>query len=471
MLMSETPDDPDDSENFLVFDNEVVTKTTEGWSYKNLQYWMKGFDYFFGAVSPVNHKDVTVKTQTMSETGLGTISFKNEKGDVDLLYAFEDVYNGEINVSAPEKVGFQFAHLLSRVKFSFKYNFPNELTTVAVENIKINNSPAEGSIDVTVARAGWTWVIPQNGNNVVLDFGHVEGAKQFAELDTYYGSDKYCLMIPTDESRPLNITFDIVFYQNGERAYTYSKESNLAKTFVQGKSYNIVAEITPKELELKPIEFKVIEVQGWEDGDVAAPITLASPAVEATVAENVVTLKWDAIEGAAYYTVKVGDLTENVEGTSYVFTGDYATEYEFSVVAVPAEGMNIEASEAAVVTATTEAKPVVAPATLTVAEFLAAAEGTTVYELTGVIKNVANTNYGNFDLQDETGTVYVYGLYDESGNKVFTSLGLKEGDTLTMRGVRTSYNDVPQVGSGVYVSHVVSAEQLQLPFAHSPLQF
>ncbi len=107
---------------------------------------------------------------------------------------------------------------------------------------------------------------------------------------------------------------------------------------------------------------------------------------------------------------------------------------------------------------------------LTVAEFLAAAEGDTVYELTGVIKNVANTNYGNFDLQDETGTVYVYGIYDADGNKVFTSLGLKEGDTLTMRGVRTSYNDEPQVGSGVYVSHVVG-ETPEAPANSATLSF
>ena len=106
----------------------------------------------------------------------------------------------------------------------------------------------------------------------------------------------------------------------------------------------------------------------------------------------------------------------------------------------------------------------------TVAEFLAAEEGSTIYELTGVIKNVANTNYGNFDLQDETGTVYVYGIYDEAGNKVFTSLGLKEGDTLTMRGVRTSYQDNPQVGSGVYVSHVSAPEQEQ-PANEAKLDF
>ena len=97
----------------------------------------------------------------------------------------------------------------------------------------------------------------------------------------------------------------------------------------------------------------------------------------------------------------------------------------------------------------------------TVAEFLAAAESATIYELTGVIENVANTNYGNFDLRDATGSVYIYGINDKNGNKVFTSLGLKEGDTLTIRGVRTSYNNAPQMGSGVYVSHVSAPEQDQ----------
>lgn len=254
------------TKDYPVFVNEVVSKGADGvWTYKNLQYWLEGEDYFFGAVSPVNPEYITVNTQTMSKDGLGTISFKNEDGSVDLLYAQDVVTAQEINPSAPEKVKLQFAHLLSRVKFSFKYNFPNELTTVAVENIQINNSPAEGSIDVTAARQNWSWSIPQNSKTVTLEFGHVEGGNQFAALDTYYESDKYRLMIPTDESRPLNITFDVVFYQDGKRAYVYSKESNLAKSFVQGKSYNIVAEITPKELDLKPIQFEVIEVEEWLD--------------------------------------------------------------------------------------------------------------------------------------------------------------------------------------------------------------
>ena len=253
----------------LVFNNERVYKADGAWTYDHLQYWMEGKNYFFGAVSPVNHKDVTVDTKDMSKDGLGTISFTNTDGSVDLIYAEKVVYASEINPSAPEKVKLQFAHLLSRVKFSFKYNFPNELTTVAVKNIKINNSPANGSIDVTEARADWSWNIPQNGATMLVDFGHVENGDEFAAMDTYYESDKYRLIIPTDATRNHDITFDVVVYNNHVEAETYSISTTLKdKAFVQGKSYNIVTEITPDNIVdggLKPIEFEVIEVEEWLD--------------------------------------------------------------------------------------------------------------------------------------------------------------------------------------------------------------
>ena len=257
----------------LVFNNERVYKNEDGaWTYDHLQYWMEGKNYYFYAVSPVNHKDVTVNTETMSKDGLGTISFTNEDGSVDLIYASQVVRAEDINPSAPEKVSLQFAHLLSRVKFSFKYNFPNELTTVAVKNIKINNSPAKGSIDVTEARANWSWNIPQSGETMVADFGNANAGAEFAEMNVYYDSDKYRLVIPTDETRGHNITFDVVVYNNHVESYTYSISTTLEdKAFVQGKSYNIVTKITPDNLVdggLKPIEFDVIEVEEWIDENV-----------------------------------------------------------------------------------------------------------------------------------------------------------------------------------------------------------
>ena len=92
----------------------------------------------------------------------------------------------------------------------------------------------------------------------------------------------------------------------------------------------------------------------------------------------------------------------------------------------------------------------------TVAEFLAAAEdGTTYYELTGVISNVQNTTYGNFDLTDQTGTVYIYGLCSPTGEqKYWAASGAKAGDTITVRTLRTSYNGTPQGKNAIFVSLV-----------------
>ena len=92
----------------------------------------------------------------------------------------------------------------------------------------------------------------------------------------------------------------------------------------------------------------------------------------------------------------------------------------------------------------------------TVAEFLAAAEdGTTYYELTGVISNVTNTTYGNFDLTDDTGTVLIYGLNSPTGEaKYWAASGAKAGDTITVRTLRTSYDGTPQGKNALFVSLV-----------------
>ena len=82
----------------------------------------------------------------------------------------------------------------------------------------------------------------------------------------------------------------------------------------------------------------------------------------------------------------------------------------------------------------------------TIAEFLAAAVGDTQYRLTGVITNIANTTYGNLDIQDFSGKTYVYGIQN------FPTHNLKEGDIITLVGKRAAYNGNPQVGGAVLES-------------------
>ncbi len=86
---------------------------------------------------------------------------------------------------------------------------------------------------------------------------------------------------------------------------------------------------------------------------------------------------------------------------------------------------------------------------ISVANFIAAAESTEVwYQLTGTIKNLkAGDQYGNFDLEDETGSVYVYGVLSEKGGEkkkfqeLVTAKGIENGKKITIIGNRGSYTN------------------------------
>ena len=79
---------------------------------------------------------------------------------------------------------------------------------------------------------------------------------------------------------------------------------------------------------------------------------------------------------------------------------------------------------------------------ITIAEFLAKADANTTYELTGIVKNIANTTYGNFDLVEGDASIYIYGLLDLQGNaKNFASIGIAEGDEVTLTGKYVLFTD------------------------------
>lgn len=92
----------------------------------------------------------------------------------------------------------------------------------------------------------------------------------------------------------------------------------------------------------------------------------------------------------------------------------------------------------------------------TLAEFIAAEPADDVwYRLTGTVNDIYNTDYGNFHLLDDAGNdVTVYGLVAGWGgpSKQFSSLGIKEGDVITIVGVRDEYNGTVQVGKAFFVS-------------------
>ena len=98
--------------------------------------------------------------------------------------------------------------------------------------------------------------------------------------------------------------------------------------------------------------------------------------------------------------------------------------------------------------------------TKTVADFLATEESKSVYYiLRGAVAEAEGKTlapYGNFNLVDATGTVYVYGVLNnlkERASKQFASLNVAVGDTITIMGYHTSYSGAAQVGGAIFIKN------------------
>lgn len=148
----------------------------------------------------------------------------------------------------------------------------------------------------------------------------------------------------------------------------------------------------------------------------------------------------------------------DAEWISFDHNGDiiYATAEANDGVARSATiTFSAEGYDSVKVTVMQEAGENAEASTITIEEFLNLKDTATEYILTGKITSVANTTYGNFDLTDATGTVYVYGLLTPEGasQKQWAAAGLKHGDVITIKGKYNVYNNNPQVKDAVYVSH------------------
>ena len=91
---------------------------------------------------------------------------------------------------------------------------------------------------------------------------------------------------------------------------------------------------------------------------------------------------------------------------------------------------------------------------VSIAEYLAAAEDDTQYRISGVITKVAQDSekYGaNLYIKDATGEAYIYGTTGADGNiQTLAAFGAKEGDIVEFVGKRSSYKGSPQMAKGQF---------------------
>lgn len=257
-----------------IFNGEKVSKggaASTGWSYDNVQYWVPGNTYTFGAIAPYSVAG-NVSNVTLPESATKVemkVAFTNKDADqVDLLHAAPTQITG-VTASYTTPVSMTFNHQLSKVKFSFQ-NYVGEGYNVKVSNVKITDAYKEGTL--TVAAAGNNWsnqtdkTLELNFGNVVADASSTEAS--FIANAATLESHNEKLMIPMGSSAIYTVTFTAELYKGGVLLGIYNHTVEIKNVeFKLGYCYNFKASLTHKNItgpdELNPIKFNVTSVENW----------------------------------------------------------------------------------------------------------------------------------------------------------------------------------------------------------------
>lgn len=257
-----------------IFDGVKVSKggtASTGWSYDNVQYWVPGNTYTFGAIAP-HSVAAKVSDVTLPESATKVemkVTFTNtDVKQVDLLHAEPAQITG-VTASYTAPVSMTFNHQLSKVKFSFQ-NSVGEGYNVKVSNVKITDAYKEGTL--TVAAAGNNWsnqtdkTLELNFGNVVADASSTEAS--FIANAATLESHNEKLMIPMGSSAIYTVTFTAELYKGNVLLGTYPHTVEIKNVeFKLGYCYNFKASLTHKNItgpdELNPIKFNVTSVENW----------------------------------------------------------------------------------------------------------------------------------------------------------------------------------------------------------------
>ena len=244
----------------LIFNNQEVEKSGNAYSYSPAQYWIADAQYDFVAIAPYTDAEWAYTT---TDAKKGTISFDNAEaqGEQDLLFAYTKPAKTAATITDPDKVGFTFSHILSKVLFSFKNTFTDGKISLKVYDVKINNTAAEGSVAVDNGVVG-AW---EGTDDYIRAFGPAtaDAVAEIANNGTL--TTEYFYLIPVQ--REYNVSFKVDIYQAGVKLDTYTHNIKATINLKKGNSYSLSANLAPNNVnpnsQLYPIEFQVNKIYDW----------------------------------------------------------------------------------------------------------------------------------------------------------------------------------------------------------------
>lgn len=256
-----------------VFDEVSVkgTANADDWSYTTTRYWVAGKTYKFAAYAP---KGINGIVETDFATG--TLNFTNYVSDPsnqhDLIYdAADSITTPNPIVSAPDKVLFEFSHLLSMIKFTFNSGFANDIK-VTVDSLNVSGMVSQG--DYTGSTGEWTL----GSETVSAEAAFTEMASNDITTDTTSVSSVDFAVIPQKiggTGKTVTVSFDVWVQDNSGNDIIGKKGGDgvnvsatlPAYTWEKGNRYNYTVTIKGENVDLFPIEFGTPDVEGITDAN------------------------------------------------------------------------------------------------------------------------------------------------------------------------------------------------------------
>lgn len=238
-----------------VFNNELSTER---------YYWQQGNYYRFGAyANGANGKIDNAKFIASTQT----LEFESYTPDdaKDLVAA---IGTGDASASIPaDKVSLSFSHMLAQVGFTFKTQDGDEYT-IAISDIKILKAVKTAKGTFTPSEIKWEGTAETDAAYTYENIADIADGKDHQQ---------YKLVIPQplpSDNNKIQVTFKAAISGAGltagptnEKVFTLDLTSPDTEGWKPGYCYNYTATVNGSNIndQLKPIEFTVTSVAGWQN--------------------------------------------------------------------------------------------------------------------------------------------------------------------------------------------------------------
>lgn len=254
-----------------IYKGSEVYKDGAAWNCNTIQYWVPECNYDFIAVSDVDATDPTSGEHNVvvrTTDGLPSSIEYNAASQKDILYAsVQDIDTDE--TAAPKngtttdgKVAFTFAHLLSKVQFTFTNNFPeNSGVELTVTDIRITNAAKTGTYTPDETPE---WAVNSSFTGSGTDYLSFGETNAIAAGGAKGSGSIQCVLIP--DTQKYNITFRIKHNKGGTD--TDKEITTEEVTLEKGQFYNFTADLNSGNVEgVVPIDFTIITSDAWGGAD------------------------------------------------------------------------------------------------------------------------------------------------------------------------------------------------------------